>query len=247
MRSAVTDRSATVVEVQGLVKDYQGLRPLRVQSLVLRPGDRVALSGFDAVAAEVFVNLLNGAIVPDAGDVRIFGQRTVDIENEHDWLASLDRFGIVTRRAALLDALSVEQNLALPFTLEIDALPDDVRQRVARLARRVGLAASLLARAVGECAPDDKMRIHLARALALDPAVLLFEHPTVSLDGGTVPAFARHVVDAVVGDPLVLLALTEDVRFAEVVATRRLTLRPATGALVESRGWLGRWLGGRAW
>lgn len=242
----MTSQLTAVVEVQGLVKDYGGLRPLRIRSLALQVGDRVAISGLDAVAAEVFVNLVNGAIVPDAGDIRIFGQRTADIANETEWLASLDRFGIVTRRAALLDALSVEQNLALPFTLEIDALPDDVRERVARLARRVGLDRTLLGRPVGECAADNKMRIHLARALALDPVVLLFEHPTASLDPATVPVFARDVVDAVVGHPVALLALTEDGPFAEVVARRRMKLQPATGALVDARGWLGRLMGGRS-
>lgn len=240
----VAEQSGAVVEVRGLVKDFGGLRPLRIQALELQPGDRVAVSGLDAVAAEVFVNLINGAIVPDTGEVRILGQRTVDIDNETDWLASLDRFGIVTRRAALLDLLSVEQNLALPFTLDIDALPGDVRERVARLSRRVGLDDACLGCPVGDCPADDRMRLHLARALALDPAVLLLEHPTVGLDRDQVPGFARDVADAVVGHPLVMLAITEDAGFAGVVARRRLKLQAGIGTLVDARGWLDRLMGG---
>ena len=57
--------TATAVEVSDLVKSYQGLRPLRLKRLVVREGERVAIAGLDATAAEVFTNLLNGGILGD--------------------------------------------------------------------------------------------------------------------------------------------------------------------------------------
>ena len=102
----------------------------------------MALLGFDQPTAEVFVNLATGATLPDGGEVRVFGRPTRAIDDSADWLATVDRFGIVSERAVLLDALSVIQNLAMPFTLEIEPPPDDVRQRAEALAHEVGLAAS---------------------------------------------------------------------------------------------------------
>ena len=67
----------------------------------------------------------------------MFGRSTLEIADSADWLATLDRFGIVSDRAALLDALSVVQNLAMPFTLEIDRRrPISARKRSAWPARQ---------------------------------------------------------------------------------------------------------------
>ena len=65
-----------VVALRGVRRDYGGLRPLRVEQLDLRQGERVALLGFDRVAAEVLVNLITGATLPDSGDVSVFGAPT---------------------------------------------------------------------------------------------------------------------------------------------------------------------------
>jgi hypothetical protein len=66
--------------------------------------------------------MATGASLPDRGDVRLFGRSTSAIADSADWLSVVDRFGIVSSRAVLLDALTVVQNLAMPFTLEVDPL-----------------------------------------------------------------------------------------------------------------------------
>src|SRR5207245_9810968 len=125
-------------ELRDVQKDYRGMRPLRIKHLQLREGQSLALVGFDQVAAEVLVNLLTGATVPDAGDVFVLGESTSALADGDAWLASLDRFGILSARAVLLDELKVDQNLAMPFTLELDPLHDAVRSEVRRLAGEDG-------------------------------------------------------------------------------------------------------------
>ena len=95
------------LEFDGVTKAYGGLRPLRVANLAVKVGERVALSGLDAAAAEVFVNLATGSGLPDQGEVRVMQQATSAIVDGDAWLASLDRFGIVSHRAVLLDNVSV--------------------------------------------------------------------------------------------------------------------------------------------
>ena len=229
--------SDAVIAIDGLVKDYHGIRPLRMQQLRVDRGARVALSGLDATAAEVFVNLVNGAILPDAGEVRVFGRATTSIVNESEWFAWLDRFGIVTHRAVLLEASTVEQNLALPFTIDIDHLAPEQREVTARLANEVELDAGWLPQGVHAAPAAARMRIHLARALAVDPEVLLLEHPTGAMTREEVDAFAEVVARVADARVLTVLAISEDVAFATRVAGAHYRLQGGSGALVNARGW----------
>jgi ABC-type transporter Mla maintaining outer membrane lipid asymmetry ATPase subunit MlaF len=225
------------LELTGVVKDYRGLRPLRVADLVVEPGDRVALAGLDRAAAEVFVDLVNGALLPDAGVVRVLGRSTADITEGDDWLTWLDAFGILTQRAVLLESSTLAQNLALPLSLDIDPMPADLRATVEGLAGEVDLPIERLDRPIGDATPAVRLRAHLAKALALGPKVLLLEHPTVTLDPADVRAFAETVARVATARALTVVALTEDAGFADVVATRAYKLNGATGALTSTRGW----------
>lgn len=232
--------SAPVVSVAGVQKSYSGLRPLRIKSLDVSPGERVALGGLDAPAAELLVNLITGATLPDAGSVHVFGRSTADISNGDDWLASLDRFGIVSQRAVILDGSTLQQNLALPFTLQIDPVPPSVVEQVFALAAECGIDRMHLQRQAGELPAHVRVRAHLARAVALNPQLLLIEHPTADVAEAERLALAGDIAAVVDRRGATALIMTMDVEFAEAVAHRSLTLQPATGALSpwkKKRGW----------
>lgn len=232
--------SGLVVSVAGLQKNYSALRPLRIQSLDVAAGERVALGGFDAPAAELFVNLITGATLPDAGSVHVLGRSTADISNGDDWLASLDRFGIVSQRAVILEGSTLQQNLALPFTLEIDPVPSSVVEQVSALAAECGIDPADLPRQAGELPAHIRVRTHLARAVALNPQLLLIEHPTADVAEAERLALARDIAAVVDRRGATALIMTMDVEFAEAVAHRSLALQPATGALSswkKKRGW----------
>src|SRR5215208_7382903 len=137
-----------LLELRQVRKDYGALRPLRLRELQVAPGALVALLGLDAPAAQMFVNLVTGATLPDAGQVHVFGFDTAAITDGDEWLRTLDRFGILSDRAVLLEELTVAQNLAMTLTLAIDPIPADVRATVGSLARDVGLGGDLLDRKV---------------------------------------------------------------------------------------------------
>jgi len=230
--------SGPVLDLSDVSKEYQGLRPLRIERLVVGHADSVAIVGLDRVTAEVFVNLVTGATVPDRGEVKLFGRPTSAIADSADWLAVVDRFGIVSERAVLLDGLSVIQNLSMPFTLEIEPPPDDVRVRAEELAREVELNESTWTRPLGELDRPSRLRARLARALALDPGILLLEHATVDLPPADGVAFGRHVRQIAARRRAAIVTATADPAVAAAVATQVLTLDPATGRLSERRrGW----------
>jgi ABC-type transporter Mla maintaining outer membrane lipid asymmetry ATPase subunit MlaF len=227
------------IEIIGVTKSYAALRPLRIASLSVAAGERVALSGIDAGGAELLVNLVTGASLPDEGEVRIFGRRTADIPDGDEWLASLDRFGIISERGVLLEGATVIQNLALPLTLEIDPVPEDARLKVMALGIECDIPYDWLAQPVATVPPAVRARVHLARALALGPAVLLFEHPTAAIPEPERAAFGAVVARACDARALTALMITFDATFARAAAHRTLTLQPATGQLVSARrrGW----------
>jgi ABC-type transporter Mla maintaining outer membrane lipid asymmetry ATPase subunit MlaF len=226
-----------IVSLRNVSKDYRGLRPLRLEQLEIRQGETLALLGFDRASAEVLVDLITAASLPDSGDVDIFGAPTRAIADPATWLRELDHFGILSERAVLLDQLTVEQNLALPYSLEIDDLPAPLRASVRQLAADVGITVEELSSLVASSGPLLRARIRLGKALALTPQVLLAEHPNALVPAAELPTFAADLSRTVATRQIALLVLTADSTFARAVAEQVLTLNPATGALQASSGW----------
>ena len=233
-----------LIEITGVTKDYGGLRPLRVQRLTVNEGESVALLGFDAARAEVLVNLITAAQLPDQGEVRVFGRLTTSITAVDDWVTELDRFGLISARAVLVDQFTAEQNLALPLTLEVENLLPTIRSEVNVIAQEVGLTADELATATGSLSPLAQHRLRLGRALALRPRILLAEHPTAQLYGEDSRIFAVQVSHVTEQRGIAALVMTTDPALRSV-ADRVLELQPSTGLLSEQGlGWR-RWFSRR--
>jgi polar amino acid transport system ATP-binding protein len=225
-----------VIQVRGLRKNYGGLRPLRLSALSVMAGERVAIVGLDAPAAEVLVSMLTGAMLPDEGDIQVFGRATSAIASADDWMSTLDRIGMVSTRAILVEELTVAQGIAMAFTLSLDPIPDAVLADVRRLAREAGLSDSHLEQRIADVAPLIKAQCRLARALAQQPTVLLLEHANALVP--TDPeGFGRAIAALAKTRGLAVIALTADMAFARAVADRVLVLDGATGDLRERSGW----------
>lgn len=215
-------------------KQYGGLRPLRVRDLRVAEGRITMLLGFDRPTAEVFVNLITGASLPDTGDVSSLGRPTSAIADSDEWLAFVERFGIVSDRIVLLEAMTVAQNLAISFDLNLEPVEPAVMARVTELAAEVGIAPAQLETLVGEAAPLLRSQVYLARALAFNPAVLVLEHPTANLQPDDARRFAAIVKDVSAKRGVTTIGLLMDEAFAKATGGRLLKWQPATGELKES-------------
>jgi predicted ABC-type transport system involved in lysophospholipase L1 biosynthesis ATPase subunit len=233
-----------LVELTGVSKDYRALRPLRIHRLELRAGQSIALLGVDAAMSEVLVNLITGAQLPDEGEIRVFGRATASITAVDEWVTELDRFGLISDRAVLVEQFTAEQNLALPISLDIEVMPPGAREEVRRLAAEVGLSAETMARPTSALAPTDQLRLRLGRALALRPRVLLAEHPNALLSRQESPSFARDLRRISHDRGLAALVMTADPTFAGAAADTVVELQPATGVLNRRSG-LQRWFSSR--
>jgi predicted ABC-type transport system involved in lysophospholipase L1 biosynthesis ATPase subunit len=231
-----------LLEISGLEKDYQALRPLRIGQLTVRPGDVLSIAGVDALGAETFVHLVTGATLPDTGDVSLFGRNTRTITDGEAWLASLDGVGMIGARGILIEAFSVLQNIALSLTLDVDPIDPRVVPQAGALAREVGIDTAVFDAPSGSVGAEVRMRVHLARGLALGPRLLIAEHPSAALPREAVAAFGADLVRVAKARGLALLALTADDTLAKAIGGRRLELVPATGEL-RAPGLLKKWFG----
>jgi len=233
----MADGTGVAVRLSSVVVDYRGLRPLRIRSLDIAEGQCVALVGLDRPAASVMVDLITGATLPDSGDVTVFGESTRAITDGQVWLRALERFGLLGERTVLVDQLTAEQNLAIPVTLAVHDLAPEIRERVRRVAREVGLPSGALERPAEGLSPLDRFRLQLGRALMLEPRLLLAEHPTATLAETDVAQAAADLSRIVGQRRVTAVLLTMDHGLASQVATRVLTLRPGTGELAPAPAW----------
>jgi len=233
------EAAVPVVQLLGVTKDYHGLRPLRIRELTLHAGRSLALLGLDEAMAGVLVDLLTAGSRPDMGDVLVFGASTASVTDRERWLTVLDRFGLISERGVMLEQLTTEQNLAIPFSLAVETMNAELRASVRRLAEEVGIPSGRLSVKLAELPASLKLRVRLGRALALDPQVLLAEHPNATLSSDEALAFAKDVARISRSRGLATLTCTADRRFAHAIAEQVLTLQPATGELKASwRRWI---------
>lgn len=230
--------SIPLVDLHSVRKQYGAAGPLRIARLAVGARDCLALSGLDQGAAEMFVLLVTGAALPDEGEVRVAGRSTRDISTDVEWLHSLDRFGLVTDRAVLIDKISTAANMALPMTLSIDPMPAEIRARVEQIARDAGLDVARIDEPAKTLTSAERLRVHFARAMANQPALILLEHPTAPLrEPAESDAFGRTLREAATHRGFGFLALSEDETFAAACGGGRLRLKPATGVIGKKRWW----------
>jgi ABC-type lipoprotein export system ATPase subunit len=225
-----------LLEVRGLVKDYQSLRPLRVRELSVADGEVLSVAGLDGPSAEMFVHLLTGAALPDEGHVALFGRNTREVPDAEEWLQSLDGLGLVSGRAVLLDVLSVLQNIALPLTLDVDPMAPEVVDAVQSLAGEAGIDKAMWQKPLGEVDSETRLRVHVARAVAAQPRLIVAEHPSADLPREAVARVAHDLGGLARARRLALLVLTADPEFQRGLGGRTLGLTPATGELSETVG-----------
>ena len=123
----------------------------------------------------------------------------------------------------------------MPFSLEIEPPPPEIRDQATRLAGEAGLSRETWDQPVGELDPVARVRLRIARALALNPSIVLFEHTSATLPRPDVVAFGHEIRALAERRAVAVIALTMDQEFAAAVAAKVLTLDGATGRVTQGR------------
>jgi phospholipid/cholesterol/gamma-HCH transport system ATP-binding protein len=208
-----------IVEAADLNKSFDANHVLRGVSFTLAKGETLVVMGGSGTGKTVLLRLVAGLIRPDGGQLRVFG-RAIERLSEDELLPLRRRMGYVFQGAALFDSLSVHENVAYPLR-EHTSLPDaEIRERVLHFLSLVGLGAEVLSLLPSELSGGMRKRVGIARALAQQPEMLLFDEPTAGLD----PTNARMVSELIVqlrgGVCDTAVVVTHDVELTRTVADR---------------------------
>lgn len=204
-------RGRPVIEIEGLAKAFGGRPVLRGIDLALERGEIFTLLGGSGSGKSVLLKLLVGLLRPDAGRLRIDGRDTAAFR-ERDWVEVRRRVAYVFQGSALFDSLTVRENVAYGLREHRENSEPEIDARVAACLAAVGLAGSE-SRMPAELSGGMRKRVAVARAIALEPEVVLYDEPTTGLD----PANARRM-GRLIGE------LRRDLGVTSVIVTHDLEL-----------------------
>jgi phospholipid/cholesterol/gamma-HCH transport system ATP-binding protein len=169
-----------VIEVIDLRKSFGGNEVLKGVSLTVYKGETVVVLGRSGCGKSVLLRHMIGLMKPDRGSIMVEGVDVTKLKH-NDLYKMRKKFGMLFQGAALFDSMSVWENVGLGLMEHTDLSTEEIRKIVCRKLEMVGLShADDLKPA--ELSGGMKKRVGLARAIAMDPPVILYDEPTTGLD-----------------------------------------------------------------
>jgi len=234
------DEDALPVAVEGLRKSFGAHVVLNGIDLTAARGETLAILGRSGTGKSVFLKLLVGLETPDSGSIRIHGQEITGLAMDH--LNTVrKKIGFLFQQAALYDSLTVGDNVEFPLSRHTNLSATDRKRRAAELLASVGMDGEQN-KMPSELSGGMQKRVGLARALALDPDILLFDEPTSGLDPITTTEVGQLIVKLKQERNLTSIVVTHDIHGARLFADRIVLLKEGNvvvdgtfGQLAKSR------------
>ena len=214
-----------LVEIECLNVDFGRQHVLRGIDLKIPRGQTLAIIGESGCGKTVLLKAIIGLIPPTVGEVLFDGKDLARL-GERELTSERIRFGFLFQGAALFDSMTIAQNISFPLRQHTKKPAGEIQRIISARLAEVGLPENVLGKKPGELSGGMRKRVGLARALALEPEIILYDEPTTGLD----PIMSDVINELILGTrrqhPVTSIVVTHDMRTAQKVADRIVMLYP---------------------
>ena len=172
--------SEIIISYRNVEKSFGNNRIYRDVTLDIHRGETLCIIGGSGTGKSVMMKMLVGLLEPDAGEIEVFGQSIVGLK-QHQWLNIRRRVAMLFQGGALFDSCTVGENIQYPMIEHKWGDKPTREKRVSEVLEMVGLG-KIEKLYPSEISGGMKKRVALARAIAVEPEVLLYDEPTTGLD-----------------------------------------------------------------
>jgi phospholipid/cholesterol/gamma-HCH transport system ATP-binding protein len=169
-----------MITIKNVYKNFNNKKVLEDINLEIQPGEIMVIMGPSGCGKSTLLRLLIGLLKPTSGEIWVDGQEIGQM-SEDELNEVRKKMGMVFQYSALFDFLSVGENVAFGLRQHTDMTDEDIMKTVSRRLKMVGLAdyENVMP---SELSGGMKKRVSLARAIAVDPSIVLYDEPTAGLD-----------------------------------------------------------------
>ena len=212
------DSDAPVVEMRDVTLAFDDNKVLDGVSLAMRRKERVVVMGQSGVGKSTLLRLIMGILLPTAGKVSVFGS-DISALKRSEMNALRRKISLVYQYSALISSMNVRENLALPLLeltdmpkAELEALIDEKLELVGMIDSKEKLPSEL--------SGGMRKRVALARALVVNPEIILFDEPSAGLDPVISAVIDELIIDLTEKSGTTALIVTHEMDSAFHIATR---------------------------
>jgi phospholipid/cholesterol/gamma-HCH transport system ATP-binding protein len=218
-------RKEELIELRSVSIQFRYQAVLRDINLAIRRGQTVSIIGESGCGKTVMLKLIIGLLKPSQGEVYFDGQNVAKLGGKELVKMRL-RFGFLFQMAALFDSLTVFDNVAFGLREHHYCEEDEVRRIVMERLKEVGLPEGIELKKPAELSGGQRKRVGLARALAINPEVMLYDEPTTGLDPIMSDVINELILQTQRSKKTTGVVVTHDMKTVNKVADRVVMLYP---------------------
>ena len=216
---APPDKGEPLIVYRDVAKYFDERMVLEGINLEIKFGETVVILGRSGSGKTVMTSMLVGLLVPEEGTITVGGLDLTQLQTDEDWRDLRLKTGYLFQGSALYDSMSVGENVAFPMVQQTDWSREEIDKKVRDKLSQVGLEEAIDL-SPAELSGGMKRRAALARSLALDPRLIIYDEPTAGLDPISGDGIGRLMRRLQQNLGVTSIVVSHDLRLTEQVSDR---------------------------